>query len=160
MKYATLDPQKAILRITETEPAISDYTTSEVVSDEQASIVTAGRALRPPTRYFLVVGELKTPDEAREIRRAAYLATLPPVVPKEIANWRARAVLELAGLLPAVEAALAAMPGDEGVVVRHAWDAGAPLVRAGATVTAMAGTLNLTSEQVDAMFIQAAALEI
>ena len=85
---------------------------------------------------------------------------IPPQVPHEIANWRARAVLEIAGLLPTVEALIAAMEGEAGVVVRMAWERGSPLVRDGATVTALAAQLNLTSEQIDAMFIQAAALEV
>lgn len=88
------------------------------------------------------------------------LPPMPARVPREIANWRARAVLELAGLLPAVEAAIQGMAGAEGVVVRNAWLAGAPLARAGATVTALAPALGLTDEQVDAMFIQADALDV
>lgn len=83
-----------------------------------------------------------------------------PYVPTEIANWRARAVLEIAGLLPTVEALITAMEGEAGVVVRTAWDRGSPLVRDGATVTALAAQLGLTSEQIDAMFIQAAALQV
>jgi hypothetical protein len=85
----------------------------------------------------------------------------PPVrVPREIANWRARAVLELAGLLPTVEAAISAMEGAPGIIVRTAWQSGAPLARKGPTVSALAPALGLTEEQVDAMFIQAAALEV
>jgi len=94
---------------------------------------------------------------------AEYIDTTPPAVisppvPAEVANWRARAVLELAGLLPSVEAALGAMTGSEGIVARAAWQAGAPFVRNGPTVASIATALSLTSEQVDAMFVQAAAL--
>lgn len=81
-------------------------------------------------------------------------------MPTEIPNWRAKAVLELAGLLPTVEAMLAAMTGPEGVVARAAWTAGAPLSRSGPTVLALTQQLGLTDAQVDAMFRQAVALEV
>jgi hypothetical protein len=88
------------------------------------------------------------------------LPPLPPRVPREIPNWRARAVLEIAGLLPAVEAVIAAMTGHESIVVRHAWQSAAPLARRGPTVAALAPALGLTAEQVDAMFIQAESLSV
>jgi hypothetical protein len=88
------------------------------------------------------------------------LPPLPPRVPREIANWRARAVLEIAGLLPAVEAVIAAMTGPEAIIVRHAWQSAAPLARRGPTVAALAPALGLTADQVDAMFIQAESLSV
>lgn len=88
------------------------------------------------------------------------LPELPPRVPREIANWRARTVLELAGLLPAVEACIAAMTGPESIVVRHAWQSAAPLARRGATVAALAPALGLTDAQVDSMFMQAETLKV
>lgn len=88
------------------------------------------------------------------------LPPMPARVPREIANWRARAVLELAGLLPAVEAAIAGMGGPDGIVVRHAWQSGAPLARRGPTVAALAPLLGLADFQVDQMFIQAASLHV
>lgn len=85
----------------------------------------------------------------------------PPVrVPREIANWRARAVLEISGMLPAVESAIAAMDGPAGIIVRNAWQSGAPLARHGPTVSSLAPALGLTEAQVDAMFIQAEALMV
>lgn len=91
------------------------------------------------------------------------LIPVPPTpvpVPYEIANWRARAALEIAGLLDEVEAALTALTGDSGIVARAAWNSGAALVRNGPTVTALAASLTLTKEQVDALFVQAAALTV
>jgi hypothetical protein len=81
-------------------------------------------------------------------------------VPAEISNWRARAVLEITGHLPAVESALAAIEGEAGIVARAAWSSGAALARDGATVVALSAALGITSEQIDAMFIQAEALTI
>jgi hypothetical protein len=88
----------------------------------------------------------------------AELPALPPRVPREIANWRARAVLELQGLLPTVDAMIGAMTGPESVVVRNAWLAGAPLARRGPTVTALGTQLGLTAQQIDQMFISAESL--
>jgi hypothetical protein len=88
------------------------------------------------------------------------LPPMPPRVPREIANWRARAVLELAGLLPTVEATISGIEGQAGTVVRNAWQSGAPLARHGPTVSALAPALGLTEAQVDAMFIQAEALSV
>jgi hypothetical protein len=59
-----------------------------------------------------------------------------------------------------VETALAALTGDEGIVARAAWNSGAPFLREGPTVTALAAALSLSSGQVDAMFLQAAALTV
>lgn len=86
------------------------------------------------------------------------LPELPPRIPREIANWRARAVLDLSGLLEPVEAALGSLPGVDGIIARHAWQSGAPLARNGATVSALAPALGLSAPQVDAMFIQAESL--
>lgn len=88
------------------------------------------------------------------------LPTTPPRIPREIANWRARAVLELQGLLPRIDAMIADMTGPEGIVVRQAWQAGAPLARNGATVLTLAPSLGLTSQQIDDLFIAAAALQV
>ena len=82
----------------------------------------------------------------------------PQPVPGEIANWRAKAVLGLAGMLPAVEKALNAMPEPARTIALAAWNGGADLARNGPTVLAIAPVLNLTDAQVDDMFRQAAAL--
>ena len=109
-----------------------------------------------------------TEDEAIAIRSgrtwwnpATTELTAPvPPVPLEIANWRARAVLKLAGLITDVESQLAVMPGTDGIVARTAWESGSPLVRNGTTVRLLATKLGLTDQQVDDMFRQAAALQV
>lgn len=143
------------MRVTDTAPlAPAPQAIVVEITDEQAVTIAAGNAAVPRVRYWLMDGELLTHDEWQAARAADRL------IPSEIANWRARAVLELAGLLTTVDAAIAAMPGDAGIVVRHAWTSGAPLVRKGATVTSMSTLLGLTKEQVNALFVQAAALEV
>jgi hypothetical protein len=81
-------------------------------------------------------------------------------VPGKIANWRAKAVLGMAGLLSSVEAALNAMAEPARTVALAAWNGGADLARNGPTVLALAQVLGLNDDQVDDMFRQAAALEV
>jgi hypothetical protein len=80
--------------------------------------------------------------------------------PETIANWRAKAVLALAGFIPAVEAALDGMAEPARTVARYAWDGGADFARTGPTVLALAAALGLTDAQLDAMFSQAASLQV
>lgn len=81
-------------------------------------------------------------------------------VPGQIENWRAKAILEMQGMLEAVENIIATLEGEQGIIVRRAWNDGSPLTRHGPTVTAMASQLGLEPEQVDDMFRAAAALEV
>ncbi len=88
----------------------------------------------------------------------------PPVsgarVPQSIANWRAKAALELAGLTIAVETAMQALDEPARTVALSAWSNGADLARRGATVLALAAALELTEEQVDALFVTGASLTV
>jgi len=85
---------------------------------------------------------------------------LAPSVPRTIANWRAKAVLEMAGLTSQVEAVLEDMEGPAGITARAAWNGNADFARNGATVIALSATLGLTPAQLDEMFIQAATLKV
>ena len=126
---------------------------------EDFSAVAADLPEQHGERVLQVLGT----DLAASLQALVNGEPLPPPpqrVPREIANWRARAVLELAGLLPTVEAAISGMDGQAGTVVRNAWQSGAPLARHGPTVSALAPALGLTEAQVDAMFIQAEALSV
>lgn len=88
----------------------------------------------------------------------------PPVpsvrVPREIENWRAKAVLAAMGLTALVEGALIALPEPQRSLITVAWHGGAKVARRGPAVLGIASALGLTDAQLDAMFIQAAALVI
>lgn len=86
------------------------------------------------------------------------LPVVPARVPREIELWQAKSIMSAMGLISQVEAAIAAMPDPQRAVVQCAWSGNARLARRGPTVTALAPALGLTDEQLDAMFIQAAAL--
>ncbi len=72
----------------------------------------------------------------------------------------AYAVLAMAGLLPAVEAALDVLSEPQRTVALAAWNGNADFDRHGTTVTTLAPALNLSDEQVDDLFRQADALQV
>jgi len=82
------------------------------------------------------------------------------VVPQSIANWRAKAAIELAGLTSAVETAMQALDEPARTVALSAWSNGAELARRGPTVLALAAALGLTAAQVDALFVTGASLTV
>lgn len=85
---------------------------------------------------------------------------MPPRIPREIPNWRAKAVLAAMGLTDQVNAIIAALPEPQRTVVTAAWTGDAKLARAGQTVSALGAALGMTSEQIDALFIAADAIRI
>lgn len=82
----------------------------------------------------------------------------PPsaVVPAVVPLWAFRSALDLAGLTQQVEAILANVPGEAGIVARNQWEYATQAERANETIGALAAQLGLTEQQVDAYFIQAA----
>lgn len=84
----------------------------------------------------------------------------PKRVPRAIENWRAKTMLKLMGMDGAAEAAFAALPEQERVVVETAWNAGAMLLRKSAAVNGVGAALGLSPQQIDQLFIEAAALVV
>jgi hypothetical protein len=96
-----------------------------------------------------------TPDEAEELR----LLIDPPQIPSIVTMRQARLALLQAGLLDQVQAALEAIPDP---VARQAalieWEYGMTVDRNLPLITTLSATLNLTSAQVDQLFIAASQL--
>ena len=86
--------------------------------------------------------------------------TAPPTGPQPIKAWQAKAVLALAGLLDGAVAVIDSLDEPQKTVVRSAWDNNADFARDSQTVLALAAALQLTDEQLDGMFAQAAALTV
>jgi hypothetical protein len=84
----------------------------------------------------------------------------PPRVPREIGNWRAKAVLAAMGKLADVEAVIAALPEPQRTVVTLAWAGDAKLARRGATVTGLGAALGMSEAEIDALFIAADGIQI
>lgn len=84
----------------------------------------------------------------------------PKRIPREILNWRAKAVLARMGLTDQIDGMIQAMPEPDRTVVSAAWHGNAALARKGATVTALAAALGLSEAQVDELFLSADAINI
>lgn len=82
----------------------------------------------------------------------------PPPVPAEVPMYKARKVLIIHGLMDTVANALASMAGEAGELARVDWEYAPNLVRDSALVENLASAIGLTSDQVDALVIEAATL--
>lgn len=76
--------------------------------------------------------------------------------PRVVAMWGLRAALDLAGLTPAVTAALDQMEGPEGVIARAGWANAATIRRDHPLVLALQALLALDDAAVDALWARAA----
>lgn len=87
-------------------------------------------------------------------------AYVPPAstAPQVVSMRQARLALLQAGLLEQVNAAVATMPGIEGETARVEWEYAQEVRREQALVQALAAVLDLSSEALEDLFIQAAKL--
>lgn len=123
----------------------------------------AAAAADTPEQYVERIQQILGSDPASVLQALVDGAPLPPApprVPREIANWRAKAILAHMGLLASVEAAIEALPEPDCTVVSLAWAGDAKLTRGGKTVLALASVLGLSEDQLDQLFVSAEALEI
>lgn len=79
----------------------------------------------------------------------------PPRVPREISNWRAKAVLHSLDLLPKIDAFLAALPEPQKSLALLAWNGDAKIRRDSPLITTMSDMLALSPEVLDSLFVQA-----
>ena len=84
----------------------------------------------------------------------------PPRVPREVANWRVKAVLHQRGLLTAAGAVLDALPEPQRTIARLAWDGDAKLARTSPAVAFIAASIGLVPSEIDQAFIAAEGLVI
>jgi len=76
-------------------------------------------------------------------------------VPYTVTPFQAKAALLQAGLLDTVKAAIASAPA----ITQLAWSDATEFTRDSPTIATMAGALGLSSAQVDALFVAAAAIQ-
>ena len=84
----------------------------------------------------------------------------PAMVPREIPNWRAKAVLATMGLTSQVQSVIEALPEPQRTIIRTAWDGDAKFARKSPTIAALAGALNLSASDVDGIFVSAMKIEV
>ena len=88
------------------------------------------------------------------------LPSPPTRVPREIPNWRCKAVLTQMGMLGDVEAVMEAMPEPDRSIAKLAWQGDGKVARRGKTVLGMAAVLKLSDARLDAMFVAADRIEV
>jgi len=93
-----------------------------------------------------------TPDEI-----AAMQATNVPPSPQQAPLWAVRATLNMQGLFDQADAAVKA---SGNVPLQSLWEYGDTVYRSSSTLEALATSLGLTDAQVDALFVQAAAMTV
>lgn len=93
---------------------------------------------------------------ALDAERAAWAARV--FVPDAVTMRQARLALLGAGLLAQVDSTINAMPAPQDAALRIWWEYSTTVERHNATVLQLASALQLTSQQLDALFVQAAGL--
>ena len=93
-----------------------------------------------------------TPAEIAERLAEENAPPPPPYIPRAVSMFQARAVLIQAGLFDTVDATLQATGG----VHLQAWEYAQEVQRDSALVQAVAAQLQLSEEQIDALFVAAA----
>lgn len=89
---------------------------------------------------------------------SSYVPDLPKSVPDAVTMRQARLALLGAGKLSQVSAALSAMPEPQRSAAQITWEYSAEVRRSDPLIAALAPALGMTAEQIDALFVAAAAL--
>lgn len=103
-------------------------------------------------------GEIWVDATGGQPTQAEIDAVTAPGVPRAVTMRQARLALLGAGLLTAVNDAVAAMPGAAGEAARIEWEYSQEVQRDKALVAALAPVLGFDDAQLDALFTAAAAL--
>lgn len=102
--------------------------------------------------------ELTTATAALKVAQAERDAASANGKPVTVTMRQAQLALLGAGLLPVVEAAIAAIPGDAGIAAKITWEKSSTVERTNPLIVQLAGVIPLTEAQIDALFVAAAKL--
>ncbi len=162
--YARIGPRGGILAVTWSATPLPG--TTELTEEQAAEVAALKADKKQPFLFDGVVTTLPAwaaangGGQARWDTDTNQWTTSPSPtapVPRSLPNWRIKAALDLQGLTPTVDAALAAMPEGPGkIVVMRAWNGNSEVFRQSPTVTTLSGLLGLDDAQVDALFRLAA----
>jgi len=120
----------------------------ELEYDPQPS-VAPGEQLQP--------GEIRE-DGGRYVQGWVVVPAPAPEVPQSVTMRQCRIALLNAGLLDAVQSSIATMPGVEGERARIDWEYALDVLRDWPLINALGSQLGLTEQQIDDLFIAAAAV--
>lgn len=79
---------------------------------------------------------------------------------KEVELWRIKGILTIMGRIEEVDAAIEKLPEPNRTLARFVWNSGNSLDSQSDTVKFVQASLNLTDEEKDAIFDQAAAIKL
>ena len=106
----------------------------------------------------LYMGDCRVGDiAATDAQVAAWQAKLASIVPESVSLWQAKAALQNSNLLTAANTAITSLNNP---VLNQYWASADQLLRSSPTLASLAQILNLTSAQVDALFIQASQITL
>lgn len=102
------------------------------------------------------------PDATAEQRAAAVAAVQgfdldAPAVPSSVKMWQAKTALAAVGKL---DTATAAITASGNVALQLAWEYATDISRASASVAAIGAVLNMSSTEIDALFVAASVIEV
>jgi hypothetical protein len=95
-----------------------------------------------------------TQEEADALR----FPPMPPVIPQSVTMRQARLALLAQGLLPLIDAAIAAMPSPQKEAAQIEWQYSSTVERNKPLVQALGPALGLTDASLDQLFVTAAGL--
>jgi hypothetical protein len=116
-----------------------------------------------PDHHAARVAEILSSDPAAVLQALCdgrALPAPPPRIPRELPNWRLKAVLSRLGLLDSANAAFAALPEPQRDLALLAWNGDARCARHSQSVAFIASAIGLDSAAVDQIFRDAEILEI
>ena len=123
--------------------------TSRIIRQSDGAIIPLDPENTDYATYLQWLSAGNTPDAE---------PVVPPGVPQIVTMRQARLALLGAGLLPMVDAAIAALPSPQREAALIEWDYSSEVHRNRAFVLTLAAALNLSTEQLDSLFTQAATL--
>lgn len=86
------------------------------------------------------------------------LQSQPAPIPQEVSMRQARLALFNAGLLPQVDASIAAMPDPDKTIADIQWNHSGSVIRTNSLVSSLGAALGLSGAQLDQLFVSAQAL--
>lgn len=98
--------------------------------------------------------------DAAEQQAVPGTGSASPILPMEVPAWRIKALAKIQGLTPAIDSVLASLPEPQRTVATFAWNEGNVIARNSETTIAIGSAIGLTSQQMDDLFISAAAMNV
>jgi hypothetical protein len=143
----------AVARESPREPGI--YLMPALTVDAAIPEIPKGQRARWDGEVFVLEDILPAPEAPPELEPE------PPEeggIPSSVTMRQARLALLAAGLLDTIETTIDALPGVEGEAARIEWEYATTIERANPLFAALTAQLGIPNEQLDQLFITAAAL--